>query len=344
MAETSTAGVPPPPPGAIPPGSNAARSSFDPLSFISTFGVFITLVGCVVLFSVLDSDFAEIDNLRTQLGLAAPLLMLSLGLTVVLAMEDFDLSIAGTLSAGGALIVVLIVNHDWPWGLAVLAGMVLGLVIGAVNGLLVSYMEMPSFITTLATFLILLGVEYAISDGRNITGAADMPDLYRDLGVGKPEPWTEFTSPVWIAAGLAIILWVMMSRTELGRYMYAIGGNPEAARLSGINVKALRALGFVIVGFVAVIAAVLQTARTASSIPGVGISLLLSAYAAAFLGAAASGRGQFNIPGTVLGVIFLQTVQSGLTILGYDRDVLNISRGSILVLAMFLTRLGAQRR
>ena len=341
MAETNTAPVSP---GSAKRGSGDLRSRFDLLSFISTYGVFITLVACIVIFSVLDSDFIEIDNLRTQLGLAAPLLMLSLGLTVVLAMGDFDLSIAGTLSACAAAIVVLIVNHDWPWGLAVLVGIAFGLGIGAINGLLVSYVEMPSFITTLATFLILLGVEYMISDGRNITGAADMPDLYRDLGIGKPEPFTEFTSPVWIAAGLAIILWLMMSKTELGRYMYAIGGNPEAARLSGINVKALRALGFVVVGFVAVIAAVSQTARTASSIPRVGISLLLSAYAAAFLGAAASRKGLFNVPGTVLGVIFLQAVQSGLTILGYDRDILDISRGSILVLAMLLTALGARRR
>ena len=331
-------------PGPADSGQRRSRLGIDLLSIISLYGVLITLVACIVIFSVLDSRFIEVDNLRTQLGLAAPLLMLSLGLTVVLAMDDFDLSIAGTLSASAAVIVVLIVNHDWPWGLAVLAGVVFGLFVGAINGLLVSYVGMPSFITTLATFLILLGVEYAVSGGRNITGRADMPDLYRDLGVGKPDPWTEFTSPVWIAAGLAIILWLLMSKTEIGRYMYAIGGNPEAARLSGINVKALRAAGFVVVGLMAVFAAVSQTARTASSIPRVGISLLLSSYAAAFLGAAASRQGMFNVPGTVLGVIFLQAVQSGLTILGYERDILDISRGSILILAMLLTAVGARRR
>ncbi len=340
MTDSNTAQAPP----KNGPSRFRVPTGQDLLSFISLYGVFLTLVGCVVIFAVLDSRFIEIDNLRTQLGLAAPLLMLSLGLTVVLAMGDFDLSIAGTLSAAAATIVVLIVNHDWPWGLAVLVGMLFGLMVGAINGTLVSYVGMPSFITTLATFLILLGVEYMITDGRNITGRADMPDLYRDLGIGKPEPWTEFTSPVWIAAGLAIILWLVMSRTEMGRYMYAIGGNPEAARLSGINVKALRALGFVIVGVAAVVAAVSTTARTASSVPRVGISLLLSAYAAAFLGAAASRRGLFNVPGTVLGVIFLQAVQSGLTILGYDRDILDISRGAILVMAMLLTALGTQKR
>ena len=92
MAETNTVPVSP---GSAQPGSEGSRSRIDVLSFISTYGVFITLVACIVIFSVLDSDFIEIDNLRTQLGLAAPLLMLSLGLTVVLAMGDFDLSIAG---------------------------------------------------------------------------------------------------------------------------------------------------------------------------------------------------------------------------------------------------------
>ncbi len=344
MADTNTISASPGSTGSDMRGGAGPRRSFDLLLFISTYGVFITLVACIVIFSVIDSKFIEVDSLRTQLSLASPLLMLSLGLTVVLAMGDFDLSIAGTQSASAAAIVVLIVNHDWPWGLAVLVGVVFGLVIGAINGLLVSYMEMPSFITTLATFLILLGLEYMISNGRHVTGATDMSDLYRDLGIGKPEPWTELVSPVWIAAGLAIILWLIMSRTELGRYVYAIGGNPEAARLSGINIKALRALGFMVVGFVAVVAAVSQTARTASSIPQVGISTLLPAYAAAFLGAAASRRGLFNIPGTVLGVIFLQAVESGLTILGYHTDIKYISQGSILVLAMLLTELGAKRR
>jgi ribose transport system permease protein len=212
------------------------------------------------------------------------------------------------------------------------------------NGYLIAYIGTPSFITTLASGVVLAGVEYRLTDGRFVTGTGFMSDSYRDLGVGVPESFTGLTSPVWISAGLALILWLVLAKTELGRYMYAIGGNPEAARLSGIRVRRLRAAGFVIVALCAAVGAVVTTARTASSIPNTGATLLLPAFAAAFLGAAMSPRGQFNVGGTVVGVLFLQVVQTGLTFMGYDQDVQNIAQGVILVGAILISRLGASRR
>lgn len=326
------------------PESGGWRQDFDLLRVISRFGVIITLLASILIFAILNDRFVEIDGIRTSLNLASPLLMLALGLTVVLAMGDFDLSVTGIQSAAGAIVVILIVNHDWSWLLAVLVGLLFCLLAGSVNGLLVSYAGMPSFITTLATGLILIGTRYEAADGRNITGAKDLPGIYRDFGVGRPDPWLELHTPVWIAAGLAILMWLLMSKTEAGRYMYAIGGNPEAARLSGINVKALRALGFTAVGFMALFAAVTSTARTASSVADSGFSTLLGAYAAAFLGAAASKRTLFNVPGTVLGVIFLQAVDRGLILEGYSTGVRDIAKGCILLLAMAFTRIGASRR
>ena len=130
--------------------------------------------------------------------------------------------------------------------------------------------------------MVLTGIEYALTGGRFVTGTGFMSDGYRDLGIGVPDPWTGFTSPVWIAAALAIVLWIVLAKTEVGRYMYAIGGNPEAARLSGIRVRRLRAAGFVITALCAGVGAVVTTARTASSIPNTGATLLLPAFAAAF--------------------------------------------------------------
>ncbi|MEQ8716739.1 MAG: ABC transporter permease [Acidimicrobiales bacterium] len=327
-----------------PSNVQATRARFDLIDFMSRFGVIVTLLGCVVFFSTQDDRFLSMANMRTTLAIGSPLLILALGLTVVLAMGDFDLSIAGMSSAAGATVVVLIVNHGWGWGWAVLVAVGFGIIAGAINGYLVAYIGTPSFITTLATGIVLAGIQVTLTDNRFITGAGEMADSYRDLGVGKPEPLTEFSSPVWIAAGLAIILWLFLAKTEVGRYMYAIGGNQEAARLAGIRVKLLRAAGFVVVSLTAVIAAVVETARTASTIPNSADSLLLPAFAAAFLGAAASRRGQFNVWGTVLGVIFLKVVDSGLTFMGYEQDIQNIAQGSILVGAMLLSRLGASRR
>jgi ribose transport system permease protein len=334
MTDVVTAGVVEP----------ANRRRIDVIGLIAQFGILGTLVVCIIFFSIQDDRFASVATLRTTLGIGAPLLIVALGLTVVLVMGDFDLSVSGMLSASGALVVVLIVNEDWPWGWAVLLGLVLAGLFGLLNGLLVAYVGTPSFITTLATGVVLAGVEYGLTDGRFVTGTGFMAESYRDLGVGQPDPWTGLTSPVWIAAALALVLWLLLAKTETGRYMYAIGGNPEAARLSGIATRRLRAAGFVLVALCATVGAVVTTARTASSVPNAGATLLLPAFAAAFLGAAMSRRNQFNVWGTVLGVVFLQVVQTGLTFMGYDQDVQNIAQGVILVAAMLISRLGAVRR
>lgn len=320
-----------------------SRPTFSVLSFISRYGVILTLLASVVTFAILNDRYID-PGIRNTLNIASPLLLLALGLTAVLAMGDFDLSITGIQSAAGAIVVILIVNHGWSWWLAILVGLAFCVFTGSLNGLLVSYAGMPSFITTLATGLIFIGTRYESADGRNITGSQDLPGVYRDFGVGRPDPWLGLHTPVWIAVGMAIIMWVLMSKTEVGRYMYAIGGNPEAARLSGINVKALRASGFALVGFMALFAAVTSTARTASSVADSGFSTLLGAYAAAFLGAAASRRTLFNVPGTVLGVIFLQAVDRGLILEGYSTGVRDIAKGCILLLAMAFTRIGASQR
>ncbi len=334
LGRGSDAGAPVPPSG----------RRFDVRGAISQFGILGTLVACIAFFSVEDDRFFSLANMRTTLATGAPLLIVALGLTVVLVMGDFDLSVSGMLSASGALVVVLIVNEGWSWGWAVLVALVLAGLFGLISGILVAYVGTPSFITTLATGVVLAGIEYALTDGSFVTGTGFMSESYRDLGVGQPDPWTRLASPVWIAIALALILWVLLAKTEVGRYMYAIGGNPEAARLSGIPVRRLRASGFVIVALCATIGAVVTTARTASSIPNSGATLLLPAFAAAFLGAAMSRRGQFNIGGTVVGVLFLQVVQTGLTFMGYEQDVQNIAQGVILVAAMLISRLGSSRR
>ena len=220
-----------------------SRRRRDPLAWLSQFGIIGTLLACVVFFSIQDERLPRVANLRTTLATGAPLLIVALGLTVVLVMGDFDLSVSGMLSASGALIVVMIVNHGWGWGWAVLLGLLFAAAFGLLNGVLVAYVGTPSFITTLASGVVLAGIEYALTGGRFVTGTGYMSDSYRDLGVGEPDPWTGFASPVWVAAALALVLWLMLAKTELGRYMYAIGSNPEAARLSGIRVRRLRAAG-----------------------------------------------------------------------------------------------------
>jgi ribose transport system permease protein len=321
----------------------AKKKSFDWLGFIARYGVLFALAGCLIFFSVQEDKFRTYNNFQTTLEITAPLLMMALGLTVVLIMGDFDLSVAATAALSSAIIIKILVETDIPWGVAVLIAMVAALLVGAFNGGLIAYAGTPSFITTLATGVILAGLELMVTGPGTtfISGGDAIPRSFRNLGIG--EPILEIKSPVWIALGLAIVLWVLLTRTEVGRFMYAIGGNPEAARLSGINVKFLRASGFIIVALCALAAGVVGASRTGSHVRNFGGALLLPAFAAAFLGATLSKRRQFNIPGTVVGAAFLQVVESGLTFMGYEQDVKNIVKGGILIVAMLLGRLGGQR-
>jgi ribose transport system permease protein len=133
---------------------------------------------------------------------------------------------------------------------------------------------------------------------------------------------------------------VLLERTEIGRYMYAIGGNSEAARLSGVRVRSLRLLGFVIVAFSAAVVGLLLTSQSASYAPNLGISYLLPAFAAVFLGAAVFRPGEFNVLGTVIGVLFLGVIQTGLTMLNLQTYMINLVQGGILITAVLVSRLG----
>lgn len=325
-------------------GAARPKESMDWIAAVSRYGVLFALIGCVLFFSSQEDKFRTFDNFQTTLESTAPLLMMALGLTVVLVMGDFDLSVSGMVAVSSAVLIATVVRTDIPWGIALLLTVVVALIVGAINGILVAYIGTPSFITTLASGVMLAGVELAVTGPGTtfISGGTEIPRSYRNLGIG--EPLLEIKSPVWIAIGLTIALWLLLAKTEIGRFMYAIGGNPEAARLSGIPVKFLRAAGFVVVALCAVSAGLVSSARTGSHVRNVGGSLLLPAFAAAFLGATLSKRGQFNVFGTVVGAIFLQVVESGLTFMGYDQDVKNITKGGILIAAMLLGRLGAKKR
>jgi len=242
------------------------------------------------------------------------------------------------LGLGGAAAVTMMSLHQMNWIVAIAIGLALAVGNGLVNGLLTAYAGTSSFITTLAMGTVLLGVEYLITGQKTIySGVAH---AYTQLGQSRPLLGVNIQ--VWIALVFAVIAFVLMERTEPGRYMYAIGGNAEAARLAGIPVRRYRAVGFVICSVMAAVAGILVTAQAGASTPNAGVPYLLPAFAAVFLGTAAFREGQFNIAGTVVGVAFLEVIATGLTMLNLSTAFINIVQGVILILAMLASRLGRQ--
>jgi ribose transport system permease protein len=320
-----------------PKGATAKRSGRATVeAFLAKYGVVLAFLLTVAVFCIArPHTFATGNNAKSILTVAAPSLVMACGLTVVLVMQDFDLSFGAMIGLADGAAITLMATHGWNWEIALIAALLLGIAAGAVNGYLISYLGGPSFIITLAMGTVLTGVEFALTSQDTIFSG--VPAAYAKIGQGT---FLGFSNMIWIAAVIAALLWVMLDRTELGRYMYAIGGNPEAARLAGIRTKFLRLLGFVAVGLAAAVVGILISSQSAAYSPSPGTSYLLPAFAAAFLGSAVFRPGEFNIPGTILGVVFLGVIQTGLTMLNLETYVINLVQGAILISAVLVSRLG----
>jgi ribose transport system permease protein len=308
-------------------------------TIVSRYGLLIAFAIMIVAFSVAVPDsFPTWANAESILTAAAPSAIVAVGLTVPLVMQDFDLSFGSMIGLAGGAAVVMMATYGAAWPLAVLVAVGLGLAVGVVNGYLIAFLGGSSFIITLAMGTILTGIEFAFTDQETIfSGVAEG---YADIGQG--EAFLGLNNQVWIALGIAAIVWVLLEKSEIGRYMYAIGGNPEAARLSGVRTRHIRLVGFVIVALCATVVGILLTAQSASSVPNTGVPYLLPAFAAAFLGSAVFRPGEFNILGTVVGTLFLGVIQTGLTMLELETFVINIVQGAILIAAVLLSQLGSR--
>ncbi|MCZ4500272.1 MAG: transporter permease [Marmoricola sp.] len=303
---------------------------------VEKYGLVIALVGAVAIFSILRPDsFMTTDNARAMLVQAAIPILLAIGLTFPLALGDFDLSVGSMLGLGGASAVAMMALHGSTWQTAILVGIALGVATGLVNGFFTAYLGASSFVMTLGMSTVLLGVEYLFTDQQTLF--QNIQPGYLDLG--QSVPFANLNLPVWIALGAAVLAWVVLEHTELGRYIYAVGGNSEAARFAGLPVARLRLIGFVIVGVTAAICGILLTSQGASSSPNAGVPYLLPAYAAAYLGSAAFRPGDFNVAGTVVAGLFLGVISTGLQLLEISTAIINILQGVILVVAMLVSRL-----
>lgn len=308
-------------------------------TFVERFSLPLAFIVVILAFSLLLPDtFATWNNALAILDQAAPLIVMASGLIVVLVMKEFDLSIGAVAGASAAVSVTLMSYHGVSSSVAILAGIGTGLLVGFANGILVARVGIPSFIATLATGSLLAGLELAIA---NTTIFEGLGDLYLQLTSGSV-----FGLPMAfvVAIVFATILGVILRKTVFGRHASAIGDNAVAARLVGLPVDRDRIIAFTVSGGAAALAGVLLTSRAMSFYPGPGNGLMLPAYAAAFLSLSLGQGWRFNIGGTVLGVVFLGAITTGLTMLNQPPWVAAVVQGLVLLTTvMALARRQARR-
>jgi ribose transport system permease protein len=332
------------------PAALAPQEPFPPLpgssrwqTLVAHFGRWGVVLACIatgVVFYALKPDvFSQLDTWRGILDQAALPGIVAMGLTVALIVGDFDLSIGAVIGLAMGVSVSLMVDRDMAWPLAAAITVALGAVVGLVNGGLVAGLNVNSFIGTLAISSIVTGFDAKVTGQKTITEG--IPQGFQDLGGGQ---WLfQLSTLLWIAVGIGIVLWAVMGHTEAGRYMYAVGGNSEAARLAGVRTRTLRILGFMAVGMCAALAGVLLASSSAGYYPNAGLGFLLPAFAAAFLGTAVTG-GRFAIVATAFAVFFLQMLQTGLTVLNVETWVVNVVQGSVLAIAVVIGSAEARAR
>ena len=303
------------------------------LGLFSKYGTIASLLILIVVFSALRPGiFPTTLNLFNVLNQISILGIIALGLTVPLVQGLFDLSIGAMATLGGFLVTFLLANGTITNAYAAIGVVLLiALLIGAANGMIVSYAGISAFIATLATGSILTGAVLGISNSQTVLSG--IPDSFLVIGQGRVG---SIPVPVIIMAAVAFLLWIFLTFTQTGRNMYAIGGNAEAARLSGIRVKSYPLIALGVSAGCAGLAGMVVAANLAVGRPqGVGETYLLDAFAAAFIGAATLRPGRFHILGTIVGVLLIGVINNGLSLLGVPTFWQFVVRGLLLLVAVF---------
>lgn len=302
------------------------------------YGTLLAFVVICAYFSIATDVFLTPSNILTVLRQISMLSILGAGLTVVMITGRIDLSIGFGASILGVMAAALMVDFGMPIWLAAVLTLLGGVLIGLLNGFFVAYVGIPDFICTLATGYLISGLNQAYTKGHPISG---LPGGFKIFG---NTDWFGIPSMIFIMAFWLLIIWVVLSKTRFGRHTYAIGGNKEAALMSGVDVKFNSMLGFVFCGIGMALTALVMTSRMGSAHVTAGDAYQLQAIATVYLGATAFKEGEPNLLGTVLGALILGVLKNGMTLMNIPYYYQDIAQGLVILIAVAITSLQRARK
>ncbi|GAA1599128.1 ABC transporter permease [Streptomyces globosus] len=310
---------------------------------LGSYGLPVLTVVLFLLFSAtLPETFPTRDNVSSILSNQSIPALLALGATLTIAAGRFDLSIGYGLGLAHVLVMHLIVTAGWPWQAACLAVVAGGALVGALNGAVVEYGRINSFIATLGTGSCMYALTGLVTDGsRIVPGPQGLPPAFTDLYDAR---FLGLPVPACYVLATAAALWVLLERLPLGRYLYVIGSNPRAAEAIGIPVRRHSVHAFTGSGLVVGIAGVLLAAQQQTGNPSVGLDYLLPAFVGALLGSTTIRPGRANALGTLVAVALLAVGLAGIGQLGAQFWATPLFNGGTLLLAVGLAGYAARRR
>jgi ribose transport system permease protein len=290
---------------------------------------------CVVL-SILAPRFLTLGNIGNLFWQATTVGIIAIGQTFVILTAGIDLSVGGIAAISAMLGGVALMRRGMSVG--VVAILLIGVAVGMVNGFLVAYTQLAPFIVTLGMMSISRSLTYVSTNGHSLTG---LPAAYRFFGSAQVLG-IQFYTIVFV--GLFAIGQVVLTKTKLGRFWYAIGSNEEAARLAGVNIRLYKSLAYVISGLLCAVGALILTSRLGAVDPDTGVGVELDTIAAVVIGGTSLSGGKGSLVGTFIGVLLITVLHNGLNLIGVSPFWQGSAVGAVIIVSVLLDRLLRQRR
>lgn len=299
-------------------------------TFVSEWMILFLFLGLFIICAVMIDRFLDLGNLMNIARQVSFLTIAALGQFFVILIAHLDLSVGSSIGLTSVLMAGLVVKSGLPAWLAIIAVLGVAVLIGLTNGALVVYGKVPAFIATLVGMNVLMGLAYLYSRGLPISG---LPSWVNYLGMGY---LFSIPVPIYLMVIVAVLCYVFTMHTELGRSFYAVGGNLDASRLSGINVKFVGILGFVLCSVLATIASVGLTARTMSGGAALGEAMLFDIITVVVLGGTSLFGGKGNVVSVVIAALLIGVITNAMVLLGIDTYFQWIVKGVILIVVVLI--------
>ncbi|MCG9630349.1 ribose ABC transporter permease [Vibrio sp. Isolate30] len=293
----------------------------------------IALIFLIVIVSFLNPNFFTVDNILNILRQTSVNAIIAVGMTLVILTAGIDLSVGSVLALCGAFAASMI-GMEIPVMVAVPTALLAGTALGAISGVIIAKGKVQAFIATLVTMTLLRGVTMVYTDGRPIsTGFTDTADAFAWFGTGYA---MGVPVPVWIMVVVFASVWYLLNHTRFGRYVYALGGNESATRLSGIDVDKVKIGVYAICGLLAAVAGIIVASRLSSAQPTAGMGYELDAIAAVVLGGTSLAGGRGRIMGTLIGALIIGFLNNALNLLDVSSYYQMIAKAVVILLAVLV--------
>jgi ribose transport system permease protein len=294
---------------------------------------FASLIVLILIFSISSSNFFQFDNIIGILLSTAVVGILALGATMIIVTSGIDLSVGTVLTLSSVMTGVFAVNLGFPVWAAVIGGIVTGAVTGLVSGTAIAKLKIPPFIATLAMMMIAKGLALVISKATPIYFTS-LPS-FNKIAMGSIIPGSGIPNAIFIFFGMAILASLILNKTIIGRYTFALGSNEEATRLSGVNVNKWKVIIYMIAGAFTGVAGIVMASRLNSAQPALGAGYELEAIAAVVIGGTSLSGGKGTILGTVIGALIMSVLTNGLQILSVPQEWQTVVVGAVILLAVY---------